>query len=158
VRIEDYIGSRIKARRESLDLTLEAVGKALEPHLGNPWTPQGVWQAENGKRDFRISHLLAFALALDVPLSWLLTPPRDESVTLSTSRELKPNEVRDLFPVNSGPQGDVDSLVDAMYEMDNLDEQLGQFIGQLTSIQRNAWAVRTRIVNVLTPAKRRGGK
>jgi transcriptional regulator with XRE-family HTH domain len=90
VKIEESIGGRIKARREYQQMTLEALGSELEQYLGKPWTPQAVWQAERGQRDFRAEQLIALALALEVPVVQLLAPypGSDEQVTLGAGYEL----------------------------------------------------------------------
>lgn len=74
VRIEEVIGGRLKAAREAAGLSLKEVGAAVGEYLEKPWTAQAVWQAEQGQRDFKIAHLLALALVLDVPVVALLAP------------------------------------------------------------------------------------
>ena len=84
MRIEDVIGYRIAESREQAGLTLAALGQALGELLGRPWPRQTVSTAEKGRRSFTSAELVALAIALEVPVGRLLTPPIEaESVSLA---------------------------------------------------------------------------
>lgn len=75
MRIEEVIGTRIAAVRQSKGLSQTALGQHLAGVLDRAWTPQQVSNAEKGKRAFTAAELIAFAFTLEVPIVELLTPP-----------------------------------------------------------------------------------
>lgn len=107
VRIEKSIGLRLKVARERQGLTLDAVGQELGQYLEKSWTPQAVWQAEQGQRDFRAAQLVAFALVLEVPVAQLLSPLEGdtEPVVIGSAYELTEQDVDLLFPAIGSPDG-----------------------------------------------------
>ena len=117
MRLEKHIGERVRIARENAGLTLEALGSRMEQYVGRPWTAQAVWQAENGKRDFKAAHIVALALALDAPLAYLFAPPTDGALTIGERGVDRPYELTraqtdQLFRVT----GHVDGVAEAMYE------------------------------------------
>lgn len=115
MRIEEHIGRQIRVLREQADLTLDQLAQAVGPHIGRKLTPQAVWQAENGKRDFKAAHLCAFALALNVPLSVLLAPPAGgEELELGEGgRNVGGPQAQQLF----APSGAVPEQWNALYDL-----------------------------------------
>ena len=123
MRIEEHIGHQIHQVRESRGLTLADLGKSLEPWTGREWSAQAVWQAENGKRDFKASHLLAFALALDVPLAYLIAPPT-EGVEIGDGAMLDVDQVDRLFSVSVAVPKQHDLIVDVLYRAEHIVREL----------------------------------
>jgi transcriptional regulator with XRE-family HTH domain len=79
VRVEEYVGQRIRARRDELGLTQEEFGRRLGELLGRPWSRSTVSVAENGRRAFTAAELVAIASVLETSPAGLLTPPPGES-------------------------------------------------------------------------------
>lgn len=67
--LEEAIGANIRALRG--ETPMQALGAALAPFLGKPWSRQAVWEAERGRRAFTAAELLALAAALGVTLPQL---------------------------------------------------------------------------------------
>src|SRR6516164_5647515 len=65
MRVETAIGNQIARLRETRQMSLTQLGKALGRYLDRPWSRQAVHQAERGRRAFTAAELAAFALALD---------------------------------------------------------------------------------------------
>jgi transcriptional regulator with XRE-family HTH domain len=59
----------VKALRLARGWTLAETGEQVGRLLGKSWSPQAVWQAENGQRDYAAAHVTAFAVAFEVPVS-----------------------------------------------------------------------------------------
>lgn len=89
MRIEEYIGHRVRERREELDMTQEELGRKLGDLLGKPWPRQTVSTAERGARAFPAVELLALATVLRVPVHRLVTPTlREIEIDLPAARVL----------------------------------------------------------------------
>lgn len=116
MRLEEHIGERVRTARENAGLTLDELGKRMKKYVGRPWSAQAVWQAENGKRDFKAAHIVALALALEAPLAYLLAPPAGHVITIGERGEdeieLSRAETNQLFRLT----GHVDGVAEAMYE------------------------------------------
>ena len=125
MKIEESIGARIRAERERQGMTLDGLGSEMAHYLGKPWTPQAIWQAEHGKRDFRAAQLLAFALALDVPVVQLLAPVpgQDDALRLSDEFELTTDATEMLFAAVGTP-GVGPALLDISMKLEDVDEAL----------------------------------
>ena len=113
MRVEEYVGQRIRDRRDELGMTQEEFGRRLGHWLGKPWSRSTVSVAENGKRAFTAAELVFIANALDVRPAQLLAPPMDLSeveapsgATLST---------RSIAHLSVGPTI-VDKLLSEMYD------------------------------------------
>jgi hypothetical protein len=68
--LEELVGRNIAAARTESGggrewLSQEALGQRLAFYLGKPWTKQAVSDAENGRRRFDPTELIAFAYALE---------------------------------------------------------------------------------------------
>jgi transcriptional regulator with XRE-family HTH domain len=75
LRVEQYVGQRIRNRREELDMTQEVFGRELGHWLGKPWSRSTVSVAENGGRAFPAAQLVAISHVLRTTVSHLFTPP-----------------------------------------------------------------------------------
>lgn len=75
VRAEEYVGQRIRERREELGMSQTDLGQRLAEYLGRQWTRQAVSAAEQGKRAFTAAELVAIAHVLDTRPARLVTPP-----------------------------------------------------------------------------------
>ena len=73
--IEEYVGLRIRGRREELGMSAVEFGSALGDLLGKPWPRQAVSAAELGKRSLGAAELVAIAQVLRTSPTYLLTPP-----------------------------------------------------------------------------------
>lgn len=97
MRIEAFVGQQIRAVRLGKELTQEELGERVEPLLGRSLSRQAVSQAEQGQRDFGIAELAAFALALEVSITGLLTPSDVEVVNLPGKNLTIPDMMVMLF-------------------------------------------------------------
>jgi transcriptional regulator with XRE-family HTH domain len=75
LRAEEFIGQRIRDRREELAMTQEDLGLRVGNLLGRAWSRQTVSAAEKGRRAFTAAELLAIAHVLETRAPRLLTPP-----------------------------------------------------------------------------------
>lgn len=73
--VEEYVGLRIRERREELGMSSAEFGSRLGELLGKPWPRQAVSAAELGKRSLGVTEMMAIASVLDTSPSRLLTPP-----------------------------------------------------------------------------------
>jgi len=78
-----------------------AFGYRLEPYLGEPWTRQTVYEAETGKRDFRITELVALALAANIQVHHLVDGNAigEKKLELAKGKFLSADDLADLFKV-----------------------------------------------------------
>lgn len=86
MRIEQVIGLRIQQARKLRHATIPsqaALGRRMKKYLGVEWSRQAVSDAENGKRDFKAAELVALALALEAPISWLIEPSDGGSLEIA---------------------------------------------------------------------------
>lgn len=77
MRVEQFVGQRVKQRREELTLTQEQFGQELAPYLGKAWSRSTVSVAESGGRAFTAAELVAIALVLETRAARLITPGVD---------------------------------------------------------------------------------
>jgi 8-oxo-dGTP pyrophosphatase MutT (NUDIX family) len=75
LRVEQYVGQRIRERRDELDMTQEEFGRQVGHWLGKPWSRSTVSVAENGRRAFTAAELAVIAHVLDTSPAYLFTPP-----------------------------------------------------------------------------------
>lgn len=71
--LEQVIGANVARLREKRQWTQTQLGDVLSNATGRKWERQAVWAAENGKRAFVASDLIALADALDVLVSELIS-------------------------------------------------------------------------------------
>ncbi|MGH3276708.1 MAG: helix-turn-helix domain-containing protein [Streptosporangiaceae bacterium] len=77
MRVEEYVGQRIRDRRDELGMTQEEFGRRVGHFLGKPWSRSTVSVAENARRAFTAAELVAIANVLGTRAARLLTPPVD---------------------------------------------------------------------------------
>jgi transcriptional regulator with XRE-family HTH domain len=77
LRVEQYVGQRVRDRRDELGMTQEEFGRQLGHWLGKPWSRSTVSVAENGRRAFTAAEIVAIALVLDTSPSRLFMPPAE---------------------------------------------------------------------------------
>jgi transcriptional regulator with XRE-family HTH domain len=75
MRLEERVGLRVREAREEKGWSQRYLGEVVEHHLGKRWSPQTVYAAEKGERDFAIRDLVALARVLDKTVQWFLMPP-----------------------------------------------------------------------------------
>ena len=68
MQVEAAIGEQIARLRETRQMSLTQLGRAIVRYLGKPWSRQAVHQAERGRRAFTAAELAAIALALDTSI------------------------------------------------------------------------------------------
>lgn len=94
--INQAIGAQIRVERERRQLTGTEFGQRLAEYLGAPgWTRQTVYEAETGRRDFRISDLVAISLAHHIQLYELVEGPKQ--IEISSGRVVDGERVIDCF-------------------------------------------------------------
>lgn len=79
MRVEEFVGQRIRQRRDELNMSQAELGRRVGDLLGKPWPRQAVSAAELGKRALGVAELVALASVLETRASRLLTPPIGES-------------------------------------------------------------------------------
>ncbi len=100
--INQLIGERIKQLRTRKRLSGAAFGARLGPYLGAPgWSRQTVHEAEKGEREFRISELVALALAANVQIHDLVDGEavRAKRLEISGGNFVSAEDLTDLFRV-----------------------------------------------------------
>lgn len=75
MRVEEFVGQRVRDRRNELHMTQHDFGQKLAPYLGKPWSRSTVSVAENGGRAFTAAELIAISHVLSTTAGRLLTPP-----------------------------------------------------------------------------------
>ncbi|MGH3220225.1 MAG: helix-turn-helix transcriptional regulator [Streptosporangiaceae bacterium] len=97
MRVEEYVGQRIRDRREELGMTQEDLGIGIGNLLGSPWSRQTVSAAEKGKRAFTAAELVVIAKVLETRAARLLTPPVEvRQVELPNGVRLGTRELADF--------------------------------------------------------------
>ena len=106
MKVEQYVGQRIRERRDELVMTQETFGREVGHWLGKPWSRSTVSVAENGKRAFTAAELVAIAHVLQTSPTYLLAPPAGvDEITMPSGATVN----RDLlfYLVVSSPGSDV---------------------------------------------------
>ena len=82
VSVLQVVAHNLRTGRQIRKLTQEALGRVLTDITGTPWSRATVSAAENGwrgkkrrVRHFDAEELVAFAIALNLPLIWFFLPP-----------------------------------------------------------------------------------
>jgi transcriptional regulator with XRE-family HTH domain len=75
VRVEEYVGQRIRDRREELGMSQAEFGRSVGDVLGKPWPRQAVSAAELGKRSLGVTEIVVIANVLQTRPGRLLMPP-----------------------------------------------------------------------------------
>jgi len=98
LNINQLIGTRIRQLRTKRKMSGAAFGIRLGPYLGEPWTRQTVYEAETGKRDFRITELIALALAANIQVHHLVDGNAiGEKLELAKGKFISAEDLADLF-------------------------------------------------------------
>ena len=102
--INQLIGERLRQLRNRRKMSGAAFGASLGSHLGGDppgWSRQTVYEAEKGERDFRISELVALALALNVQIHDLVDGEAvgRKRLEVEAGRFVTAQELTDLFRV-----------------------------------------------------------
>ena len=152
MRLEEVIGHRLRAERERQGMTLKAMGQELETYLGKPWTPQAVWQAERGQRDFGAAQLLALALVLEIPVAQLLAPLEgDQLMTLPNGYALSAKDVERLFMAVAAPDGA--ELIDQEIALERTAAEISDALGQLTNARAQVYVVADQLMTLVKKAE-----
>lgn len=89
MRVEEFVGQRVRDRRNELGITQHDFGQKLAPYLGKAWSRSTVSVAENGGRAFAAAELIAISHVLSTTPGRLLTPPAGvESVEMPGGEEI----------------------------------------------------------------------
>jgi transcriptional regulator with XRE-family HTH domain len=88
--VEEYVGLRIRDRREELGLSAVEFGCRLGKLLEKPWPRQAVSAAELGKRSLGAAEMVAVAHVLRATVSELFTPPAKVTVITMPSGAVFP--------------------------------------------------------------------
>jgi transcriptional regulator with XRE-family HTH domain len=136
VRVEEFVGVRVRDRREELGMTQEELGQLLgHPNLlGRPWTKQAVSAAEQGKRAFTAAELFALSVALQTRIPRLLMPP-------VTAREIEM------------PGGGIVELRTVAPDIGVVDKSLGDLYDRLAPMLRDIKVARDAAGDALTLGK-----
>ncbi len=96
--INDLVGTRIRYLRGRLKESGDRFGQRLEPYLGKPWSRQTVWEAENGKREFRIEEVFALAQAAKVTVQFFFVdPPKKTTIKWQSGSDVSATELTSLL-------------------------------------------------------------
>ncbi len=75
MRVEEYVGRRLRARLADLNMTHQAFGEGMGTYLGKPWSRSTVSVALKGDRAWTAAELVAAGLVTHLSPGQLLTPP-----------------------------------------------------------------------------------
>ncbi|UZG58006.1 helix-turn-helix domain-containing protein [Rhodococcus opacus] len=130
MRIEEIVGERIRATRDSRGWSQAEFGQMLEPFLGSAWPKQTVSGAERGKRSFTVSDLVALSHVLDVPVGNLLRPPLGvDEIELVSGASVSANVLHEAtLPEDAKGEALHDmgqALANALHALDSAREHLG---------------------------------
>ena len=139
--VNQLIGTQIRYLRTKLGLSGVNFGARLETYLGEPWTRQTVYEAETGKRDFRVEEIFALAKAGNVTVQFFLSPlthggkPKTSMIEWRSGAKAKLPDLIDLLRAPGEPTRKPDEvraarklLKAAQQTMRNADEIL-KFVG-----------------------------
>jgi hypothetical protein len=139
---EELVGRNIAAARTEKGgsewLSQEALGQRLEWYLGKRWTKQAVSDAENGRRRFDPTELIAFAYALEISVTDLFAADSVVNIQL-------PGKVPDIageklrwviFPVDVARRLSIAEMEQMSAEMRRQIEELQQRVEALAREQR----------------------
>lgn len=152
MKVEKYVGQRIRDRRDELDMTQEAFGREVGLWLGKPWSRSTVSVAENGKRAFTAAELVAIAHVLQTSPTYLLAPPAGVDVITMPSGATVNRDL--LFSlVVTTPDSDV-NLAAAEQALSALTERAARSqedAAEIVSLARDLHLLITRQVIVVGP-------
>ena len=104
--LNELIGERMRYYRTKLEISQAELGKRMGGQLGLPWTRQTVWEAETGKRSFKVEELIALARVVDKPARHFLHLAAGTTVDWP-SGPLKDDDLYQVFrpPLGLEPPG-----------------------------------------------------
>lgn len=104
--LNELIGERMRYYRTKLEISQAEMGKRIGGELGLAWTRQTVWEAETGRRSFRVEDLIALARVVDKPARYFLQPAARTTVDWP-SGPLKGDDLQHAFrpPLGLEPAG-----------------------------------------------------
>ncbi len=148
MKIEQVVGARIAEVRERRGMTQTELGKRLGQYLKVEWLPQAVWTAEQGKRAFPVADLVAFAHVLDIPVSYLLTPPQKiRQVEMPSGATLS----SDALTEAALPADEVgERLHDARAALADLAEANERAVSEQTAVQERAGTLAVLLEEMMT--------
>ena len=152
MKVEQYVGQRIRDRRDELVMTQETFGREVGRWLGKPWSRSTVSVAENGKRAFTAAELVAIAHVLQTSPTYLLAPPAGvDEITMPSGATVD----RDLLfsLVVTTPDSDV-NLAAAEQALSALQERAARSqedAAEIVSLARDLQLLITRQVIVVGP-------
>jgi transcriptional regulator with XRE-family HTH domain len=97
VNLDALIGERVKKYRTKIGISQAALGGRLEAELGAPWTRQTVWEAETGKRSFKVVELIALARVVRQPVHFFVIPGDGQMIDWPGDAALTAADLKDLF-------------------------------------------------------------
>jgi transcriptional regulator with XRE-family HTH domain len=98
VRVEEFVGQRVRARREELGMTQEEFGRLVGRLVGRNWSRSTVSVAEKGGRAWTAAELVAASAVLRATVGDLLRPPlqQGDAVELGGPEALPSDVLFDL--------------------------------------------------------------
>jgi transcriptional regulator with XRE-family HTH domain len=107
VTLNELIGERMRYYRTKLEISQAEMGKRIGGELGLAWTRQTVWEAETGRRSFRVEDLIALARVVDKPARLFLQPATASATVDWPSGPLKGDDLQHVFrpPLGLEPAG-----------------------------------------------------
>jgi 8-oxo-dGTP diphosphatase len=152
LRVEQYVGQRIRVRRDELDMTQEEFGREVGRWLGKAWSRSTVSVAENGKRAFTAAELVAIAHVLQTSPTYLLAPPAGISEITMPSGATVNRDLLFSLAVTT-PDGDV-NLAAAEQALSALTERAvrsQEDAAEIVSLARDLHLLITRQVIIVGP-------
>lgn len=93
MRVEEFVGQRVRARRDELGMTQEEFGRRVGQLLGRPWSRSTVSVAEKGDRAWAAADLVTVAIVLQTTVGDLLRPPLQEAGVELGGEQTVPRDV-----------------------------------------------------------------
>jgi transcriptional regulator with XRE-family HTH domain len=95
MRVEELVGQRIREARERAGMTQPELGRWLAPLLGRELPRQAISLAEQGKRQFNASELVAFAYVVGCDVADLFVLPVEENhLRMPSGKDLSREDLR----------------------------------------------------------------
>jgi transcriptional regulator with XRE-family HTH domain len=117
LRIETAIGKQIARFRETRQMSLTQLGKAMGKYLDKPWSRQAVHQAERGRRAFTAAEMAALALVLETSIPALFLT--DDTHIELPSAAVSAHDYRGilLYAGDDAPLDGIDELLVALRDI-----------------------------------------
>lgn len=140
MRVEEIVGRRIREHRELNNLSQEDFGKFMGVLLSKPWPRQTVSVAEQGKRQFTPTELVACSQVLGIAVERLFSVPADvASIEMPSGHQISrdkvmrplPEDVADRSQVQARLSATLDSLASVRIELMQVERLLSRAGGEL---------------------------